>query len=158
MFDVGFSELVVIAIVALIFLGPKQLPEVARTAGRWLAKFRRFVSDVKQDFDRELQHADLSELHKLKQELEETRRTIEETSSRLVQQATIEPPSFVASPKVAEPVASTAPSIAPPAASAPAARKTRPSRQPKPTKKRVVPTKTNVTKAKSKKGRHGRSG
>src|SRR5690606_29192204 len=86
MFDVGFTELFVIALVALIVLGPKRLPEVARTAGRWLGRLRRFVADVKQDFDRELQDAELADLRNLKQELEETRRTFEETSGKLMRQ------------------------------------------------------------------------
>lgn len=98
MFDVGFSELVVVALVALIVLGPKRLPEVARTAGQWVARFRRFVADVKSDFDRELQHADLAELRKLKQELDDTRRLMEETSSKLVQQARIEPEPVATTP------------------------------------------------------------
>lgn len=91
MFDIGFSELMVVALVALIVLGPKRLPEVARTAGQWVARFRRFVSDVKQDFDRELEHADLAELRKLRDELSETRRAVEDSSSRLLQQANIDP-------------------------------------------------------------------
>lgn len=154
MFDVGFSELVVIAIVALVFLGPKQLPEVARTAGRWLARFRRFVSDVKQDFDRELQHADLAELHKLKQELEETRRTIEETSSRLMHDATTVTTPPVVSPKATEPPAAV-PSIAPLAPTPPISQV--PASSPR-GKKRSARTKSKPTKRRSTKGKHGRSG
>jgi sec-independent protein translocase protein TatB len=85
MFDVGLSELLVIGLVALLVLGPKRLPEVARAAGRWAARLRRFISDVKQDFDRELHNAELSELRKLKQELDETRHVMEDTSSKLMQ-------------------------------------------------------------------------
>lgn len=123
MFDIGFSELLVIALVALIVLGPKRLPEVARTAGRWVARFRRFASDVKRDLDRELEHADLAELRKLREELNETRRVVEDTSSRLMQQANIDP--AAARPPVVEapppPAATTPlPAAAPtPAASAP---------------------------------------
>lgn len=85
MFDVGLSELLVIGLVALIVVGPKRLPEVARAAGRWTARLRRFVSEVKSDFDRELHNAELSELRKLKQELDETRHVMEDTSSKLMQ-------------------------------------------------------------------------
>jgi len=85
MFDIGFSELVLIALLALIVLGPKRLPEVARAAGHWMGKLRRFVSEVKQDFDRELHGAELEELRKLKQELEQTRNVIADSSSRLLQ-------------------------------------------------------------------------
>lgn len=85
MFDVGLSELLVIGLVALIVVGPKRLPEVARAAGRWAARLRRFVSEVKSDFDRELHNAELSELRRLKQELDETRHVMEDTSSKLMQ-------------------------------------------------------------------------
>jgi len=84
MFDVGFSELVVIGLIALIVLGPKRLPEVARTAGRWLGKLRRFVAEVKQDLDREIHHEELAELRKLKQELDATRSLMQDASGELV--------------------------------------------------------------------------
>ncbi|HEY8553957.1 MAG TPA: Sec-independent protein translocase protein TatB [Burkholderiales bacterium] len=89
MFDIGFSELVVIALVGLIVLGPKRLPEVARTLGHWLGRVRRFVADVKQDIDKEMQLAELAELRNLKRELDETRRMVEETSGKLLQEANI---------------------------------------------------------------------
>ena len=54
MFDIGFSELVVIGLIALIVLGPKRLPEVARTAGKWMGQLRRFIDNVKQDLDHEI--------------------------------------------------------------------------------------------------------
>jgi len=84
MFDIGFSELVVIGLIALIVLGPKRLPEVARTAGRWLGKLRRFVAEVKQDLDREIHHEELAELRKLKQELDATRNLMQDASGELV--------------------------------------------------------------------------
>lgn len=62
MFDVGFSELMVIALVALIVIGPERLPKVARTAGHLLGRLQRYVSDVKADINREMQ---LDELKKL---------------------------------------------------------------------------------------------
>jgi len=54
MFDIGFWELTVIGVVALLVIGPERLPRVARTAGLWLGRARRFVSSVKADIDREL--------------------------------------------------------------------------------------------------------
>ncbi len=84
MFDIGFSELVVIGLIALIVLGPKRLPEVARAAGQWMGRLRRFVSEVKQDLDREIHSGDLEELRKLRQELDDTRRLVENTSGELV--------------------------------------------------------------------------
>jgi len=54
MFDIGFAELLVIGVVALLVIGPERLPRVARTAGMWLGRARRFVGSVKADIDREL--------------------------------------------------------------------------------------------------------
>ncbi|HKQ30365.1 MAG TPA: Sec-independent protein translocase protein TatB [Burkholderiales bacterium] len=85
MFEIGFSELVLIGVLALLVLGPKRLPEVARAAGTALAKLRRFVTNVKQDFNTELHSAELAELRKLKSELDETRRTISDSGARMVQ-------------------------------------------------------------------------
>lgn len=84
MFDIGFSELVAIGLIALIVLGPKRLPEVARTAGRWMGQLRRFIADVKQDIDREMQTEDLAELRRLRQELSDTRRLMENSSGELL--------------------------------------------------------------------------
>ncbi|MHB8535472.1 MAG: Sec-independent protein translocase protein TatB [Sulfuricaulis sp.] len=85
MFDIGFSELVVIGLIALIVLGPKRLPEVARTAGRWMGQLRRFISEVKSDLDREIHNENLTELRKLKQELSDTRQLMHNTSGDLIQ-------------------------------------------------------------------------
>lgn len=85
MFDIGFSELVAIGLIALIVLGPKRLPEVARTAGRWMGQLRRFIADVKSDLDREIHTEDLTELRKLKDELTQTRQLMQNTSGELIQ-------------------------------------------------------------------------
>jgi sec-independent protein translocase protein TatB len=114
MFEIGFSELVLIGVLALLVLGPKRLPEVARAAGTALAKLRRFITNVKQDFNSELHSAELAELRKLKTELDETRRVIGESGSRMVQDlASVEPKSKFPHPDspVTEPI-----TIAPPAA------------------------------------------
>jgi len=66
MFDVGLSELMVIAVVALVVIGPERLPKVARTAGLILGRLQRYVSDVKADINREIQ---LDELKKLQQDM-----------------------------------------------------------------------------------------
>jgi sec-independent protein translocase protein TatB len=55
MFDVGFSEIVLIFIIALIVLGPERLPGLARTAGYWLGKARRMLAEVKSEIEREMQ-------------------------------------------------------------------------------------------------------
>ena len=61
MFDIGFSELLLIAVVALVVIGPERLPKVARTAGHLFARFNRYVSQVKADISREME---LEELRK----------------------------------------------------------------------------------------------
>jgi sec-independent protein translocase protein TatB len=64
MFDVAFSELVVIALVALIVIGPERLPQVARTAGHMWGRLQRYVSSVKNDISNEM---DLEAASKMKQ-------------------------------------------------------------------------------------------
>jgi sec-independent protein translocase protein TatB len=66
MFDVNLSELMVIAVVALVVIGPERLPKVARTAGLLLGRLQRYVGDVKADINREIQ---LDELKKLQQQM-----------------------------------------------------------------------------------------
>jgi sec-independent protein translocase protein TatB len=55
MFDIGFWELAMIGVVALLVIGPERLPKVARVGGFWLGKARGYVSTVKQELDKELQ-------------------------------------------------------------------------------------------------------
>jgi len=55
MFDVGFFELLLIGVVALLVVGPERLPKLARKGGMWVGRARRFVSSVKKDIDREIQ-------------------------------------------------------------------------------------------------------
>lgn len=74
MFDIGFSELLVIGIVALVVIGPEKLPKVARTIGHLLGRAQRYVNDVKSDINREIQ---LDELKKLQSEVTESARTLE---------------------------------------------------------------------------------
>ncbi len=76
MFDIGFSELMVIALVALIVIGPERLPRVARTAGHLLGRLQRYVGDVKADINREIQ---LEELKKIQQQVAEQARSMEQS-------------------------------------------------------------------------------
>ena len=74
MFDIGFSELLVIAVVALIVIGPERLPKVARTLGHLFGRMQRYVNDVKADISREME---LDELRKLQSNVEEAARAIQ---------------------------------------------------------------------------------
>ena len=62
MFDIGFSELLVIGIVALVVIGPEKLPRLARTLGHLAGKLQRYVSDVKADINREIELEDLKKM------------------------------------------------------------------------------------------------
>nr|VFJ51774.1 MAG: sec-independent protein translocase protein TatB [Candidatus Kentron sp. DK] len=80
MFDIGFWELTLIAIIALVVIGPERLPEFARTAGFWIGKARRLFTNVKNDIDRELRADELRRMIK-PQELEQIHEIIEETKT-----------------------------------------------------------------------------
>ena len=68
MFDVGMLELFLVAVVALLVVGPERLPKLARTAGMWIGRGRRFISTVRDDIDREIKADELrSILDKQKQ-------------------------------------------------------------------------------------------
>jgi sec-independent protein translocase protein TatB len=54
MFDIGFWELVVIAVIALLVVGPERLPELVRETGRWIRAARRFITDTRYQIEREL--------------------------------------------------------------------------------------------------------
>lgn len=74
MFDIGFSELIVIAVVALVVIGPERLPKVARTIGHLLGKAQRYVNDVKTEINREME---IDELRRLQAEMQEAARKLE---------------------------------------------------------------------------------
>ncbi|ARP93056.1 Sec-independent protein translocase protein TatB [Bordetella genomosp. 13] len=84
MFDVSFTELLIIGVVALVVLGPERLPKVARTVGHLLGRAQRYVSDVKSDIQREIE---LEELRKFKENMDtaasEMQTSLRETESSL---------------------------------------------------------------------------
>ena len=128
MFDIGFSEIVVIAVVALVVLGPEKLPKTARTLGHLFGRLQRYVNDVKSDIKREI---DLDELRKLQQTVQTAAKELEtsmvsatqgvESSVRDVGSAlsATADQSAVESPAAAAPQGASAPPQAP-AAAAPA--------------------------------------
>ena len=73
-FDIGFSELVVIGLVALIVIGPERLPRVARTVGHLIGRLQRYVADVKADINREVE---LDELRKMRDSVQQAAASIE---------------------------------------------------------------------------------
>src|SRR5688572_6016608 len=64
MFDIGWSELLIIGIVALIVIGPKELPGALRTLGQWMTKIRRMAAEFQGQFQDAMREAELAELKK----------------------------------------------------------------------------------------------
>lgn len=73
MFDIGFWEVVLLFVVALIVVGPERLPRLARTAGFWIGKARRIVSEVRGEVERELQMDEITRSIKRQDALKEMR-------------------------------------------------------------------------------------
>jgi len=74
MFDIGFSELMVIAVIALVVIGPERLPKIARTLGHLAGRLQRYVSDVKADINREIE---LDELRKMRDSMQQAASSFE---------------------------------------------------------------------------------
>lgn len=82
MFDISFSELVVIAVVALIVIGPEKLPKVARTLGALTGRMQRYMSDIKEEVNREVRFQELQQLQ------QEIKATVDQTQANIQLQAT----------------------------------------------------------------------
>lgn len=89
MFDIGFTEILLIGVVALLVIGPEKLPAVARTAGRWVAKAQRFVAGVKSDIQSEIDAGELKkilgdqekQISELKDMVNDAKRDLEKSAS-----------------------------------------------------------------------------
>ena len=88
MFDVGLLELFLVAVVALLVVGPERLPKLARTAGMWIGRGRRFIGSVKDDIEREMKADELrrvldkqNDLNPLHEVVEDTKKTFENIKS-----------------------------------------------------------------------------
>src|SRR5277367_2465723 len=71
MFDIGWSELVVIAVVALVAIGPKELPGVLRMVGQWMGKARRMAAEFQGQFQEAMREAEMADLKKTFDEVKE---------------------------------------------------------------------------------------
>ena len=96
MLDVGFSELLVFGIIALLVLGPDKLPEAARFAAKWYSKFKRAISSVQNDIDRELRLSELreqmnQEMQRIQELEEKMQRQMQELQQQANQPITTEP-------------------------------------------------------------------
>ena len=112
MLDVGWSEMAVILLVALVVIGPKDLPRVARTVGKWTAKARGMAREFQRSLDDMAREAELQDI---KAEMEKLSRT--DVRSRI--EETVDPDGSLRRglepPKLDEPTAAAQPSIEPPA-------------------------------------------
>lgn len=95
MFDIGFSELVLVAIVALVVLGPERLPKAARVAGMWVGRARRTLASVKQEIDRELRAEELTRILDRQSRLNPLETILEEPQKPTA----IAPPTAAAEPR-----------------------------------------------------------
>jgi len=86
MFDMGFAEMVVIGIVALLVIGPERLPSVARKAGAYVARIKRFVSNVKTDVEREFR---TDELQRMLQQQQDELRSLKDIVNETKQDADV---------------------------------------------------------------------
>ena len=75
MFDIGFLEIVIILVVALVVIGPERMPEVARTVGRYVGKLRTFIANVKSETDFDKHRSHVEETLGLNNELNDLRTT-----------------------------------------------------------------------------------
>ena len=85
MFDIGFMELVLVGVVALLVVGPERLPGLARTAGAWIGRARSFVGNVKADIDRELKTEELKRILEQQQKSNPLEQIIDESRYTLNQ-------------------------------------------------------------------------
>ena len=87
MFDIGFSEMMVIAVLALIVIGPERLPKVARTLGHLAGRLQRYVADVKADINREIE---LDELRKMRDSMQQAASNFQSTVNEEISKASAE--------------------------------------------------------------------
>ena len=127
MFDIGWSELLLIGVVALIVIGPKELPGVLRTLGQWMTKVRRMANEFQNQFQDAIREAELAELKKEVDEmaakassytqynpLDDVRRDLEKAAD--LPADPLAEPALSPSPAVPPPSVAAGAPVAPPAA------------------------------------------
>ena len=81
MFDIGFTELLVVSVVALLVVGPEKLPKLARTVGIWVGKAKRMVADVKADVDREIRNQEILDIEKAKDSIKDVKDGLKDSTA-----------------------------------------------------------------------------
>ena len=113
MFDIGWSELLVIAVVAIVVVGPKDLPKLMRTFGHYAGKLRRAAAEFQRQFEEAMREAEIDEVKKAIE-------SVKTETSSLNLKAPIETPIMVANPETASATPKAAPEV--PAEAKPAAK------------------------------------
>jgi sec-independent protein translocase protein TatB len=129
MFDISWGELLLIGVVALVVIGPKELPTVLRTLGQWMAKLRRMATEFQNQFHEAMREAEVADLKKQVEDMTsqaqgyanfdpvgDVRRELESTQQQIEQAMTATPLASPSSSDTASPSAT--PAIAPPDADA----------------------------------------
>jgi sec-independent protein translocase protein TatB len=98
MFDIGWSELLVIAVVALIAIGPKELPGVLRNVGHWMGKVRRMAAEFQSQFQEAMREAEMEDLKKHADDLNNAARSLTKPLDPTDYLGTLDTPSTGASP------------------------------------------------------------
>ena len=116
MFEIGWGELLVIGIVALIAIGPKELPAVLRTAGQWMGKVRRMAGEFQDQFREAMREAEMADLKKQVDEMSSTASNFTnfdplDTARKEIESAIGDEPRIDAKPS--EPAAETGPTTEP---------------------------------------------
>jgi sec-independent protein translocase protein TatB len=133
MFDIGWGELLLIGIVALIAIGPKELPGALRTLGQWMTKLRRMASEFQGQFHEAMREAELADLKKQVDEMttqaqsyanfdpvSEVRKEFESTQQQVESAISGQPPADTSSSTAVAAEPTTAPSVEAPRVEAPA--------------------------------------
>jgi len=123
MFDIGWTELLVIAVVAIVVIGPKDLPRVMRMVGQWTGKLKRMSREFQGQFNEALREAELEDVRKdveaigkgLKEDVAKASQNVNSIGDDIGKAADVSPPAAAAAPSEAAPASET-----PPAAEAPA--------------------------------------
>lgn len=85
MFDIGFWEIFLIGIIALFVVGPERLPDLARRAGLYYGRLRRFVTSVKADIDREMGAGNLQELKEVTDQLKQAKQELQSAGQKVIE-------------------------------------------------------------------------
>jgi len=79
MFEIGFSEIMMVALVSLLVIGPERLPKVARIAGYWIGKTRRMIADAKAEISAELHAEEIRQAFQQQDDLKQLQELMDET-------------------------------------------------------------------------------